>query len=78
MIAQMQGTLRSLQTGTPEGPEEGVTLQLRVQGKVVDANTAAKDADCEMTLHLKKLVAQHLKWGQTLYVTVSTEPPKDQ
>ena len=68
MKAKFTGKLVSLEKG-----EGDTTMVFEADGKVDTRNIAAQPASIHTTLTLKSLVADHMKIGATMTVTVSDE-----
>ena len=73
MKISASGVIESL-VGAEEQGE--VDVEVTFKGRAVDVAQTAKDCTAQVTLHIKGLVAEQLKWGQKLYLTLSTEPPE--
>lgn len=55
-----------------------VDVTVEFTGKAADVAVPAKDVKLGVSLTVKGLVAEQLKFGQKLYLTVATEPPAEE
>jgi hypothetical protein len=73
MKAMMRGKIEKM---SRDERGETVTIMVDVTGSVEkERSPAAKPCGAEITLRLKPVVADELRFGQVLYVTVSDVPP---
>lgn len=75
MKIQASGTIGSMLLNDNE--KGLVDISFHVGGKISDAPSTAKEAWADVELNIKSLVAEQLRFGQKLYVTISTEPPEE-
>lgn len=74
MKVKLKGRIKSMQEHD-RGGESLVSVHVQPDGNVESAKGPdAKKAQSDIYLYVKPLVAQELKFGQELFVTVSTEP----
>jgi hypothetical protein len=71
----IKGKIKSMQEHE-RGGESFVSVHLQPEGSVDSAKGPdAKKAHSDMYVYVKPLIAQELKFGQELFVSISTEPP---
>ena len=77
MKAKFQGTIKRINkcdtTFNVIGSPDMVELELSLKGRVQDAAVSAKDTEMHAFLKLKPLVANELKIGANITVTVTDE-----
>lgn len=73
MRVTASGAIESLVGAEEQGEVE---VEVTFKGKVAEVAQTAKDCHATVTLTVKGLAAEQLKWGQKLYLTLSTEPPE--
>jgi len=78
MKIQLVGEAREFNQVKEETGMPGVKLHLSLKGKVVGAIHTANEATAGLNLHVKALIAEQLKFGQKLYITVDTNDPEQE
>ena len=75
MKAKMKGFIKSMERATHEREGELVHITLRMEGETdhPKARQEARRVTAGLDFLVKPIVADDLKFGQTLYVTVSDE-----
>lgn len=69
------GTIESMMSNDDDKGSVDVSIEFKVQAS--DVPKPAKMCGASVLLTVQGLAAEQLKWGQRLYLTISTEPPKD-
>jgi hypothetical protein len=75
MKALLRGHIRSMEER--DSDEKVVAIELTPEGTADVKGPDAKKVLAEMTVYVKPVVAQELRFGQELFIELSTEPPLD-
>lgn len=76
MQVKMTGTITGMAYGSDDKGEQVIHMDVGMDGDVVESpSPSSKRASGRMELNVKPIIAKAIRFGQRLYITISTDEP---